>query len=325
MKTISKSKLLSLLVILAIMTGSMSVTMLQVSANAQANKLVSVAESQIGYKTLSNGTTKYGTWYGIPKGAWCAMFVSWCANQAGISTSIVPKHADCDVGKNWFKSRGLWKNSKSQGGTYTPKKGDIIYFSSKYTMSDSTHVGIVTSVSGGRVYTIEGNTSKMCNKRNYSLGDRYIIGYGVPKYTTSTPPNTNGSYFPKYTGSTSSIVTALNAIGANSSYDYRKQIAAANGISNYTGTSAQNTNLLNLLKQGKLIKPNTGGTNVSYFKKYTGSSTSIVNALNAIGANSSYDYRKKIAAKNGISNYTGTSAQNTNLLNLLKRGKLIKP
>ena len=29
------------------MTGSMSVTMLQVSANAQANKLVSVAESQI--------------------------------------------------------------------------------------------------------------------------------------------------------------------------------------------------------------------------------------------------------------------------------------
>ena len=99
MKTISKSKLLSLLVILAIMTGSMSVTMLQVSANAQANKLVSVAESQIGYKTLSNGTTKYGTWYGIPKGAWCAMFVSWCANQAGISTSIVPKHADYDVGK----------------------------------------------------------------------------------------------------------------------------------------------------------------------------------------------------------------------------------
>ncbi|WP_347993367.1 hypothetical protein [uncultured Eubacterium sp.] len=35
----------------------------------------------------------------------------------------------------------------------------------------------------------------------------------------------------------------------------RKKIAAANNISNYTGTAAQNEKMLNLLKQGKLIKP----------------------------------------------------------------------
>ena len=35
----------------------------------------------------------------------------------------------------------------------------------------------------------------------------------------------------------------------------RKKITAANNISNYTGTAAQNEKMLNLLKQGKLIKP----------------------------------------------------------------------
>ena len=42
---------------------------------------------------------------------------------------------------------------------------------------------------------------------------------------------------------------------ANSTFSYRKKIAQANGIKNYIGTAAQNTELLNKLKQGKLIKP----------------------------------------------------------------------
>ena len=35
-----------------------------------------------------------------------------------------------------------------------------------------------------------------------------------------------------------------------------KKIAAANNISNYSGTAAQNTQMLNLLKAGQLVKPN---------------------------------------------------------------------
>ena len=63
------------------------------------------------------------------------------------------------------------------------------------------------------------------------------------------------NYYDRYSGKTSSIVTALNSLGIDSSFANRKNIAKANGISNYTGTAAQNINLLNLLKQGKLIKP----------------------------------------------------------------------
>ncbi len=64
---------------------------------------------------------------------------------------------------------------------------------------------------------------------------------------------------------------------------------------------------------------------VSYFKKYTGTSVSIVNGLNAVGATSTYAYRAKIAKANGIKAYIGTAKQNTQMLNLLKKGKLIKP
>ena len=69
----------------------------------------------------------------------------------------------------------------------------------------------------------------------------------------TTAPKAN--YFVKYTGNSASIVAALNAIGATSTFAYRKTIAEANGIKNYMGTAKQNTTMLNLLKQGKLIKP----------------------------------------------------------------------
>ena len=65
----------------------------------------------------------------------------------------------------------------------------------------------------------------------------------------------NSLYFEKYVGDTCSIVTALNSLGVASTYAYRSKIAKANGIKYYMGTAKQNTAMLNLLKQGKLIKP----------------------------------------------------------------------
>lgn len=70
---------------------------------------------------------------------------------------------------------------------------------------------------------------------------------------TNSAPKVN--YYDRYSGKTSSIVTALNSLGIGSSFANRKNIAKANGISNYVGTASQNIKLLNLLKQGKLIKP----------------------------------------------------------------------
>lgn len=64
------------------------------------------------------------------------------------------------------------------------------------------------------------------------------------------------SYYPKCASSYNSLVDALMAVGEmNITKSYRKNIAAANGIRNYTGTAAENTKMLKLLKIGKLVKP----------------------------------------------------------------------
>ena len=66
-------------------------------------------------------------------------------------------------------------------------------------------------------------------------------------------------------------------------------------------------------------------TKAEYFKKYTGDSPSIAIALESIGEESTYLYRKKVYSANFGDAYTGTVRQNTDMLNKLKRGILIKP
>lgn len=64
-------------------------------------------------------------------------------------------------------------------------------------------------------------------------------------------------------------------------------------------------------------------TNVVYYPKCDSECKSIVDALKSIGVDSTYAFRKKIADKNGISNYVGTYIQNTALLSKLKEGTLL--
>lgn len=53
----------------------------------------------------------------------------------------------------------------------------------------------------------------------------------------------------------SSIVSALSAVGEkDTTMEHRKKIAAANGVSAYSGTAKQNLQLVALIKAGKLIK-----------------------------------------------------------------------
>ena len=62
------------------------------------------------------------------------------------------------------------------------------------------------------------------------------------------------TYYPKYTGNSTSLVDGLKAVGVkDTSKAFSTKIATANGITNYKATSSQNLTMLNLLKQGKLI------------------------------------------------------------------------
>ncbi len=62
-------------------------------------------------------------------------------------------------------------------------------------------------------------------------------------------------FFPACDRDQVSLVDALNALGADSSFEGRREIALANGYRDYRGTFGQNTALLHLLRHGRLRRP----------------------------------------------------------------------
>ncbi len=173
---------------------------------SRAERLVKTAESYAGYlekasnrrledftaNAGSGNWTLFGQWYGLNGFPWCAMFVSFCADKAGIPVSVIPKHASCAVGISWFKHKGRWHDRDG----YTPQAGDIVYFTHDGTTP--AHVGIVRDANASGVYTVEGNTSGgsalVSNgggvaKKSYPPGCAKILGYAHPDYKEETEMN----------------------------------------------------------------------------------------------------------------------------------------
>ena len=121
--------------------------------------------------------------------------------------------------------------------------------------------------------------------------------------------------------------------------DQEKKPAAANVAWQYTSSgrfprvistgNSGNFDLNVLYKEPvkKKVEENTKKPvkkKIVYYPRYKGKSSSIADALKSLSINPSKSNRKRIATLNGVKNYTGTATQNTKLLNLLKRGTLIK-
>lgn len=135
--------------------------------------IVNVAASQVGYHegnsrsdlngyntSGSKNYTEYAYWFG-PRVrndnnfwyAWCAMFVSWCARQAGIPESMINNSSMATCSGNPANSGSYaFHIEKKMKSSYTPETGDVIFFSSSGTTSGQ-HVGLVEYVSGGYVHT----------------------------------------------------------------------------------------------------------------------------------------------------------------------------
>ncbi|HHU55141.1 MAG TPA: CHAP domain-containing protein [Acholeplasmataceae bacterium] len=145
------------------------------------NRIVEIGLAEEGYvEEGPDNENKYGVWYQYENVAWCAIFVSWCANEAGIGTDIITRYCLCSEAVRWFQKQGNYKFR----GEYEPITGDIIFFQSGGNIS---HTGIVVDCDGTYVYTIEGNTSNSVRQRTYRLTDTYIHGYGVPNYPEYNP------------------------------------------------------------------------------------------------------------------------------------------
>ena len=148
-----------------------------------SNKLVNLALSQLGNK----GGEKYWRWAGSSKRiAWCALFVSWCADKTGLrAAGKIPYFSFVGDGVHWFKTKGKWiKGSDVNSSNYDKlvKPGMLIFFDWEENGKrdgHGDHVGIVTKVSSGRIHTVEGNNDDAVRESSYPANSKSILGFGI--------------------------------------------------------------------------------------------------------------------------------------------------
>ena len=120
--------------------------------------------------------------------------------------------------------------------------GDVVDINGVYVSSTSTERLNPAVTRGTITRIIEGARNPyLLNDGNIGwINEDCIVGSETVRYLHN----------PNYTGN--SIVDGLNGIGVDSSFAYRARLAEVNGISNYRGTAEQNTQMLNMLKNGTL-------------------------------------------------------------------------
>ena len=188
--------------------------------------VIAVALSQLGYQESasssnisgeSGGSGNYTEFmkhvYGSNEAwAWCAAFCAWSLHQSQSTDHVgynkfYRNHTGesgyhwCEISCPYWKQAlqfdGLYKNSAYNGGSYTPKTGDLIFFKS----SGATvvgHIGLVVYTDGSYVYTVEGNTSSGTGLeangggvyfKKYALSSSNIDGYGALDYPSTSDGN----------------------------------------------------------------------------------------------------------------------------------------
>ncbi|TDD95845.1 CHAP domain-containing protein [Actinomadura rubrisoli] len=153
-----------------------------------AAAMLAQARKSIGMSGRPNTITReYAGRHGdeFLRASWCDMAVTYWARHSGNAGAVLLAgdraytvwHAED------FQKAGRW-HSGTTAEVNRAKPGDIVFFD--WGTSDSLgaidHVGVVEkALGGGRVQTIEGNTSDKCLRRVRGAGT--IAGYGRPAYS----------------------------------------------------------------------------------------------------------------------------------------------
>lgn len=171
--------------------------------------VLKIAQEEIGYvEGPGKNESKYGEWFCGRRVAWCAEFLTWCVNEAGLRYGIdlmdivYPYYGETSQGAPWFIQKGrfisaigrLPTNEKQwligqddymKSGDYIPEPGDYlwIYYYSRAKGPD--HVAIVEGTSvddDGHViiHVIEGNNPDRVQRNTYRLDYKKIYGFGTP-------------------------------------------------------------------------------------------------------------------------------------------------
>ena len=159
---------------------------------ATALDVLNVARSQIGFIEGPMNENPYGIWYGIPNASYCAMGISWCFAQVGLSHLVAAQtprgFAYCPAGLSWFQRQGLVVNK------YAALPGDLVFFS--WGSGVAEHVEIVEAASKDGLTTIGFNTSNSNTKAAANGGGcyrehrpyLYVMAIVRPRYPIPVKP-----------------------------------------------------------------------------------------------------------------------------------------
>lgn len=146
--------------------------------------------------------------------AWCAATVSAMAAKCGL-LDIIPAECSCYYQVELWKKMGRWVENDA----YVPKIGDIIYYDWQDDGKGDNkgvpdHVGIVCSVSGKTITSIEGNKNDTVAYRTITVNGKNIRGYGIPDYASkaekikqASTPKTEVKPEAKATAKTATAIT----------------------------------------------------------------------------------------------------------------------
>ena len=123
-------------------------------------KIVSYAESQVGYQDDPSGTycNAFSAYWvsgsacgnGNYSEEWCADFVAWAWRLAGVSFTYAYTSGDINGAAasfyQWGAAHGTWH---AAGSGYTPQPGDAVIYGLNSAGTDADHVAIVTSYTSG--------------------------------------------------------------------------------------------------------------------------------------------------------------------------------
>jgi len=174
--------------------------------------VLNVARSQIGFHAGAEEENPYGIWYGIPNAPYCAMGVSWCFAQVGLSNLIAaqtPKgFAYNPAALPWFQRQGLVVNK------YQGQPGDLVFYDWN---SDGVvdHVEILEAASPDGITTIGFNTGNPNDSIHESGCFRvhrpylFIAAIVRPQYPVALKPVSKGMASKKATAVVGGTGTAI--------------------------------------------------------------------------------------------------------------------
>ncbi len=138
---------------------------------------IAVAMSQLDYTEAEDGSTCFGAWAGDPYCNWCSEFAAWCAEQAGIPKTVIPKGTSSRKYRNFFAEKGRYyyiaegidgKNTEFMSGyknigTISAEdliEGDIILKESDGDINNGPdHTAIFLKYEDGIVEYVSGNAN----------------------------------------------------------------------------------------------------------------------------------------------------------------------